>query len=146
MQVKQIIKEKYDLLTKSEKKVANIILSSPDQVAHGTMNDIKGLAKVGDATIIRFCQKLGYSGFSDLKIDVAKEDYFEQENSVSINSFFEKKVLKKNNKNIGIYKKNCSNRKSLKKQLNWFLTQKKHLHIWSGDEWKYGTRLGGNVS
>ncbi len=144
MQVKQIIKEKYDLLTKSEKKVANIILSSPDQVAHGTMNDIKGLAKVGDATIIRFCQKLGYSGFSDLKIDVAKEDYFEQENSVSINSFFEK-VLKKITKTLE-YTKKLLQQEVLEKAIELVSDSKKHLHIWSGDEWKYGTRLGGNVS
>ena len=39
------------------------------------MNDIKTKANVGDATIIRFCQKLGFSGFSDLKIEIAKEDF-----------------------------------------------------------------------
>ncbi len=43
------------------------------------MSDIKEKTTVGDATIIRFCQKLGFSGFSDLKIEIAKEDFSKKE-------------------------------------------------------------------
>ncbi|MGC3595929.1 MurR/RpiR family transcriptional regulator, partial [Enterococcus faecium] len=39
------------------------------------MSDIKKNTKVGEATIIRFCQNIGFSGFSDLKIEIAKEDF-----------------------------------------------------------------------
>ncbi len=44
------------------------------------MSDIKKKTKVGDATIIRFCQKIGFSGFSDLKIEIAKEDFSQKKN------------------------------------------------------------------
>ena len=70
-----LINEHYPLLTKSERKVADFILNSGESIIYSTMNDIKTKANVGDATIIRFCQKLGFSGFSDLKIEIAKEDF-----------------------------------------------------------------------
>lgn len=65
----------YTYLTKSEKKVADYIVSSGEKVLHQTLVDIKKATMVGDATIVRFCQKLGYNGFSDLKIDIAKEGF-----------------------------------------------------------------------
>ena len=70
-----LIKENYPFLTKSEKKVADFILNSGKTIIYSTMSDIKKNTKVGDATIIRFCQKIGFSGFSDLKIEIAKEDF-----------------------------------------------------------------------
>lgn len=71
----QLIQARYDSLTKSEKKVADYITSAGEKIIYSTMSDIKNNTKVGDATIIRFCQKLGFSGFSDLKIAIAKEDF-----------------------------------------------------------------------
>ncbi|MGC6770455.1 MurR/RpiR family transcriptional regulator [Enterococcus sp. LJL128] len=65
----------YTYLTKSEKKVADYVVSSGEKVLHQTMVDIKKATMVGDATIVRFCQKVGYNGFSDLKIDIAKEGF-----------------------------------------------------------------------
>ncbi len=73
MSVIREIQEHYPELTKSEKKVADFILSNLNRVIHSTINDIKQIINVGDATIIRFCQTLGYSGYSDLKIEIAKE-------------------------------------------------------------------------
>ncbi|GEL15852.1 MurR/RpiR family transcriptional regulator [Pediococcus cellicola] len=66
------IKIRYEDLTKSEKKVADYILSSGEKIINQTLTDIKKSTGVGDATIIRFCQKLDYQGFSDLKIAIAK--------------------------------------------------------------------------
>lgn len=70
-----LIRESYPMLTKSEKKIADYILTVGKTVIYSTMSDIKKTVSVGDATIIRFCQKLGFSGFSDLKIEIAKEDF-----------------------------------------------------------------------
>ena len=79
------IHNNYDFLTKSEKKVADFIVSSGEKTLHQTLQDIKKATMVGDATIVRFCQKLGYSGFSDLKIDIAKQGYAATEQAT--NSF-----------------------------------------------------------
>ncbi|MFT8412566.1 MAG: MurR/RpiR family transcriptional regulator [Schleiferilactobacillus perolens] len=75
----QLIRAKYDELTKSEKRVADFVLSAGEKIMYSTMSDLKAATKVGDATIIRFCQKLGYSGFSDFKIAVAKENFSKTE-------------------------------------------------------------------
>lgn len=92
MKILQLIKDNYNTLTKAEKKIANFVLTSPDRIVYGTMNDIKKAVHVGDATIIRFCHKLGYSGYSDLKIEIAKEDYSESE--INNNIFFEESEQK----------------------------------------------------
>ncbi len=75
MRYVQQIHEHYNSLTKSEKKVADYILTAGEKIIHSTMNDVKTATGVGDATIIRFCRKLNFSGFSDLKIEIAKEDF-----------------------------------------------------------------------
>lgn len=71
----ELLQEHYSQLTKSEKKVADYILSIGRKTIYNTMHDIKEETHVGDATIIRFCQKLGFSGFSELKIAIAKEGF-----------------------------------------------------------------------
>lgn len=122
MNVRQLIREKYDTLTKSEKKVANYVLSASDRVVHGTMNDIKTYTNVGDATIIRFCQKLGYSGYSDLKIDIAKDDYYEKETHATNNDLFDQSELDLY-KTISITKK-MLNQDSLEKAVDLIPTAK----------------------
>jgi len=80
MKVVEIIKDNYNSLTKSEKKVADYIVSNQDRVIHNTMSDLNRLLKVGDATIIRFCKKLGFNGFTDLKISIAKDNISSAQN------------------------------------------------------------------
>lgn len=75
MGFKQLLQEHYATLTKSEKKIANYITATNEKIIHSTMSEVKQETGVGDATIIRFCQKLGFSGFTDLKIEIAKEDF-----------------------------------------------------------------------
>jgi DNA-binding MurR/RpiR family transcriptional regulator len=81
------IKNYYNHFTKSERKVADFILSQSEKVISGTMKDIKRYTHVGDATIIRFAQKIGYSGFADFKIDIAKS-FFSKKNNDSTNDSF----------------------------------------------------------
>lgn len=75
MKLKEKIHQSYFELTPAEKKVADHFLWAGADIIYETMNNIKEKTKVGDATIVRLCHKLGYSGFSDLKVEVAKEDY-----------------------------------------------------------------------
>lgn len=87
MKYDYLIHNHYDELTKSERKVADFVLKQGKKIVYATITDIKAETKVGDATIIRFCQKLGFSGFSDFKIEVAKEDYTVQERTKPKNVF-----------------------------------------------------------
>ncbi|MGX6961718.1 MurR/RpiR family transcriptional regulator [Vagococcus xieshaowenii] len=83
------IKEYYEILTKSEKKVADYILSQGEKLIYTTMGEVKAQTGVGDATIVRFCQKIGYSGFSELKIDIAKEDFSQMKEQEQVADLFE---------------------------------------------------------
>lgn len=54
-------------LTKSERRVAEIVLQQPKLVAFGTVTDLAQAAESGVATVARLSSKLGFSGFSELQ-------------------------------------------------------------------------------
>lgn len=87
----ELIQKNYALLTKSEKKVADFIISSGHNIVFRTMSDVKAGTHVGDATVVRFCQKIGFSGFSDFKIEVAKENV-SQNNKTTSKIFYDENL------------------------------------------------------
>ena len=54
------------------------------------MKDVTEAVKVGDATLIRFSQKIGFSGFSDLKIAIAKEEFTHQYEGDNEHKFYDR--------------------------------------------------------
>lgn len=60
-------------LTKTEKKIANAILSQPDLLSQCSLSDVAKQLDVGEATFIRFCRTLGFKGYTDFKLDLAIE-------------------------------------------------------------------------
>lgn len=89
MGLTQRIQENYHSLTKSEKRIADYLLTVGEKAVYQTMKDVTEHTNVGDATLVRFCQKLGYSGFSDLKIDIAKENFTNQYEEESDRRFYD---------------------------------------------------------
>ena len=69
-----IIKSCYPSLSKSERKVADYILQEKGNIIYETLLEISKKIKVGEATILRFVRKIGFSGFQDLKLQIAKDD------------------------------------------------------------------------
>jgi len=61
------ITKAYTGLTKSQKKVAEYIISNPEEVAFLSLKTLGGKVRVSDATIIRLSNALGFSGFSQLQ-------------------------------------------------------------------------------
>lgn len=57
----------------SEKKVAEYILRYPDEVVNYSVTELAQLSGVSDATVVKFCQKVGYTGYQQLKIMLAQE-------------------------------------------------------------------------
>lgn len=73
--------------TKSEKKVAQVILEKTDEVIYSTITDLSDMASVGEATIIRFCRKLGFKGYQGFKMALAQEITMNQNNgNILLNS------------------------------------------------------------
>ena len=62
-----LLRSSYNGLTKSEQKLADYILKNPSDVMHMTMSELADAASSADATVFRFCHKLGFSGFQGLK-------------------------------------------------------------------------------
>jgi DNA-binding MurR/RpiR family transcriptional regulator len=60
-------------LTPAERRVADVVLTHPQDVAFGTVADVARQASTSGATVIRLAAKLGFVGFSDLQGTVQTE-------------------------------------------------------------------------
>ena len=60
-------------LSAVERRIANYISSHPFETVRSSTEQLANATGVSQASIIRFCQKLGYSGFKELKISLAQE-------------------------------------------------------------------------
>lgn len=67
------IRSIYGEFSEKERLLADFILDSPEQIIHGTINQIADHLHLADSTVFRFCKKIGYQGFQDLKIALASE-------------------------------------------------------------------------
>lgn len=57
----------------SAQKTAQFILNSPRESINLTITELGGRAGVSEASVVRFAQSLGYSGFHSLKISLAED-------------------------------------------------------------------------
>jgi DNA-binding MurR/RpiR family transcriptional regulator len=67
------IRSAYPSLTPTEKKVADYCLDHPDEIIYLSVTQLGERCNVGESTIIRFCQSAGFSGYQDLKLNLALE-------------------------------------------------------------------------
>ncbi|PYI55824.1 MurR/RpiR family transcriptional regulator [Paenibacillus flagellatus] len=62
----------YTSLTKSEQKVADVVMQEPEAAVFYTITDLSEKAGVGETSVIRFCRKLGFKGYQEFKLSVAQ--------------------------------------------------------------------------
>ncbi|MCW8196337.1 SIS domain-containing protein [Proteobacteria bacterium 005FR1] len=60
-------------LSKSDQKVASVIVSQPSAVIHYSIARLADLAGVSEPTVSRLCHKLGCEGYTDFKLRLAQE-------------------------------------------------------------------------
>ena len=60
-------------LNKAERSVAGVVVNDPEAVMSGTISSLSRLAGVSEATVVRFCRTLGFTGFGQFKIALARE-------------------------------------------------------------------------
>lgn len=65
------IKNNYDSLHTAEAKVADFIQKNPMQALEANVSETAELSGVSDATVVRFCKKIGYAGFYQMKIQLS---------------------------------------------------------------------------
>ncbi|SKC36838.1 MurR/RpiR family transcriptional regulator [Maledivibacter halophilus] len=66
------INESKQNFTQTEVKLSEYILSNVQEISNLSVQNLAELSNTSPATVIRFCKKLGYSGFQDFKIDLIK--------------------------------------------------------------------------
>ncbi len=63
-----------DVATKAEQKLIDGLLAmKPNELIYLSITELSVRLKVAEATIVRFCKKLGYSGFQNFKLSLSKE-------------------------------------------------------------------------
>lgn len=60
-------------LQASDARVARVILEEPDAVIYRSVSEVAAAAETSSATVVRCAQKLGFRGFHDLKLALARE-------------------------------------------------------------------------
>lgn len=78
------IKEYEKSYTPTEQQIANYILEHPNDVLNYSSQMLGEITNTSAAAIIRFSKKIGYKGFSDLKMNLAKSDTTETPTDVDI--------------------------------------------------------------
>ena len=66
------IEEALDTLSKSEKKVAQEVLSDPQQAYQSSIAALANAAGVSEPTVNRFCRSMDCKGFPDFKLQLAQ--------------------------------------------------------------------------
>lgn len=67
------IKSVRESLTRSEQKVADLVLAQPEQVVSESIAALAERAAVSEPTVIRFCRAMGCRGFQDFKLRLAQD-------------------------------------------------------------------------
>lgn len=63
----------YPSLKAALRKVADLVLAKPEVAIYASVNEVAAAAKVSEATVMRLCRILGFRGFQDFKIALARE-------------------------------------------------------------------------
>ncbi|MBU2882177.1 MurR/RpiR family transcriptional regulator [Psychrosphaera sp. B3R10] len=58
--------------SKSERKVAEVIIDNPEQAIHSSIATLAKIADVSEPTVNRFCRRLDTKGFPDFKLHLAQ--------------------------------------------------------------------------
>lgn len=67
----EIISREYYTFTMSEKKVADFILSNQDALPYLSISQLAEGAAVAEATVSRFCRRVGFRNFAEFKVNTA---------------------------------------------------------------------------
>lgn len=72
MNILEKITTEFDTFSKSERKVAEVILASPATVIHASIATLAKQANISEPTVNRFCRRLDTKGYPDFKLHLAQ--------------------------------------------------------------------------
>lgn len=71
--VLEVIKENYNCIFSAEKKVADFVLKNPQKKVDSNVSELAKQSGVSDATVVRMCHHIGYTGYYEFRITLAKD-------------------------------------------------------------------------
>ena len=78
-EVLEVIREKYEDIVPAEKKAVDFVLGNPTEAVGFNVSELARASGVSDATIVRMCHHLGYSGYYQFRLalsrDIGKKQY-----------------------------------------------------------------------
>ncbi|MDO4515399.1 MAG: MurR/RpiR family transcriptional regulator [Lachnospiraceae bacterium] len=89
----------FDSFFETEKKIGQYIINNPKEVVDMTVEELASSCHVSEASVSRFCKKIGMNGYHHLKITIAKELVTADEN-VSLSNHVSVDELEQSLKNI----------------------------------------------
>ena len=71
-EVLEVIKEQYDYIFSAERKVADFVLQNPQKAVDSNVSELAKQSGVSDATVVRMCHHIGYTGYYQFRISLAR--------------------------------------------------------------------------
>ena len=72
-EVLEVIREKYDEIFPAEKKIADFVMCDPVSTVSYNVAGLAAASGVSDATVIRMCHHLGYSGYHQFRLALSRD-------------------------------------------------------------------------
>lgn len=67
------IRNQYKMLPRIERQIADYVLGNSEQVLEMNVAELAAVAGAAGSAVIRFCKRLGYTGFSQFRMALAQE-------------------------------------------------------------------------
>lgn len=82
-----------DSMTPLESEIASYILNNKDEITKLKIQELADILFISKSAIHRFVKKIGFNGFNDLKVSIAKEnaDLLENNSYINVNYPFQEK-------------------------------------------------------
>lgn len=78
-----VMEQNKNQFTKSEQKIFTYVMNHFDHLIYKSLTEIANACQVGEATVLRFCRKLGFKGYQDFKLALARELSTHQKNDTA---------------------------------------------------------------
>lgn len=72
-EVIEVIKDEYEHIFSAERKVADFVLQYPQKAVDSNVSELAKQSGVSDATVIRMCHHIGYTGYYQFRITLARD-------------------------------------------------------------------------
>ena len=67
------IRGAYSTFQKAERRIANVISKNPEEIISLSITELAEKSETSESSVVRFCKSIGYKGYYELKIALARE-------------------------------------------------------------------------